>query len=137
MAQNIRIGRRTFYGVDRVGLNKSDQAGTVEFPHMVVSEPVTLTLSKDNWNGSCYTLVANNYTKGAYGVQIGLPSDTSNTNAQNVIKAALTINNTYVSSTYVQLLLVAVTVPDEDIDIALFGLTPIEATAAEASTEGA
>lgn len=143
MARNIRIGRRTFYGVDRVGLNQSDQAGTVEFPHMVISEPVNVTLSKDGWNGSCYTLTKELYVKGNYGIQIGLPSDTSNTNAQNVIRAAITINNSYSnagSSTknpYVQMLLVAVEAPEEDIDIALFGLTPAAATVEETATASA
>lgn len=112
---------------------------------MVVGEPVTVTLHKDKWNGSCYTLKQELYVKGEYGVQIGLPANTSNTNAQNVIRAALTINNTYSSggsttqNPYVQLLLVAVQVPEEDIDIALFGVVPAAATveAAAASTEGA
>lgn len=137
MAQNIRIGRRTFYGVDRIGVNKSDQAGTVEFPHMVVGEPVTFTLRKDNWNGSCYTLTANMYVKGQYGIQIGLPPNTSNSNAQNVIRASLTINNSYSNAgsnsrnPYVQLLLVAVNIPDEDIDIALFGLSAAAPTVDE------
>ena len=110
---------------------------------MVVGEPVVVTLSKDKWNGSCYTLTGELYTIGQYGVQIGLPSETSNTNAQNVIRAALTINNSYSSSgdttanPYVQLLLVAVNVPEEDIDIALFGLVAAEATveAAAANAE--
>ncbi len=145
MAQNVRIGRRTFYGVDRVALNKSDQAGTIEFPHMVVGEPVVVTLSKDKWNGSCYTLTGELYTIGQYGVQIGLPSNTSNVNAQNLIRAALTINNSYYyggdnsTNPYIQLLIVAVEVPEEDIDIALFGVVPAAATVvAEAtSTEGA
>ena len=141
MAQNVRIGRRTFFGVDRVGLNKSDQAGTVEFPHMVTSEPVTVKLSKDEWNGSCYTLTVPLYNKGPYGIQIGLPANTSTTNTQNLIRAALTINNTYnyTGSTsqnpYVQMLLVAVNVPDEDMEIALYGTVPAAATVEETPAE--
>lgn len=141
MSQNVRIGRRTFYGVQRVGLNKSDQAGTVEFPQMFIGAPVTVTLSKDNWNGTCYTLRLDLYGVGEYGVQIGLPSGTSNPNAQNVVKSAITINNVYAyagntdTNPYVQLLLASVQAPAEDVEIALFGLVAAAATATATAAE--
>lgn len=112
----------------------------------VVGTPVTFTLEKDNWGGSMYTLYAYLYAAGESGVQIGLPSGTSNLNAQKVIKAALTINSTYnyagstTAQPYCRLYIVAVEPPTEDIEIAVFGLAPVAdtvvATASETGDEG-
>lgn len=111
----------------------------------VVGDPVAFTLSKDDWNGSMYTLYAYLYAAGANGVQIGLPSGTSNPNAQAVVEAALTIHSTnnYAGSTtaqpYCRLYIVAVEPPTEDLEIVVFGLTPVAdtvtATASEEGTE--
>lgn len=108
----------------------------------VVGEPVAFTLSKDDWNGTMYTLYAYLYASGANGVQIGLPSGASNHNAQSVIDAALTIQSTYnyagseTARPYCRLYIVAVETPTEDIEIAVFGLTPVANTVvATASVE--
>lgn len=112
----------------------------------VVGSPVTFTLSKDEWNGSMYTLYAYLYAVGANGVQIGLPSGTSNPNAQRVVEAALTVNSTHTyagsdtAQPYARLYIIAAEPPTEDLEIAVFGLTPVAdtvvATASEEVTEG-
>lgn len=107
----------------------------------VVGAPVNFTLSKDSWNGSMYTLYAYLYAAGANGVQIGLPSGTSNPNAQAVIKAALTVNSvyTYAGSTtaqpYARLYIIAVEPPTDDLEIAVFGLTPVADTVVATTSE--
>ena len=112
----------------------------------IVGSPVTFTLSKDEWNGSMYTLYAYLYAVGANGVQIGLPSGTSNPNAQRVVEAALTVNSTHTyagsdtAQPYARLYIIAAEPPTEDLEIAVFGLTPVAdtvvATASEEVTEG-
>lgn len=109
----------------------------------VVGTPTTFTLEKNGWNGSMYTIYAYLCAAGENGVQIGLPSGTSNPNAQAVIKAALTLQSTYnyagstTAQPYCRLYIVAVEPPTEDLEIAVFGLVPVADTVvASVSEEG-
>lgn len=127
-----------------VGMSLKGKSGGTSTRY-VVGDPVTFTLAADSWNGSMYTLYAYLYAVGDNGVQIGLPSGTSTPNAQDVIEAALTVHSTYVyagsttAQPYTRLYIVAVEPPTEDIEIAIFGLTPVDdtvtATASEEETE--
>ena len=113
---------------------KGKGSGGADGATYVVGDPVTFTLAANGWNGSMYTLYAYLYAAGENGVQIGLPSGTSNPNAQAVVEAALTIHSTsnYAGSTsaqpYCRLCIVAVEPPTEDIEIAVFGLSPVADT---------
>lgn len=96
----------------------------------VVGEPVAFTLS--GWDaaaqGTTYTLKANGYKIGANGLQIGLPADSSTVNTQAVVAAALTVVNTsFTAATdsapaYTTVAISAVSVPDRDLTVAIFGL---------------
>lgn len=107
----------------------------------IVGSPVKFTLSKDAWNGTMYTLYAYLYAVGTNGVQIGLPSKTSGPNAQSVIESALTIHSTYTytgsttAQPYARLYIVAVEPPEKDLDIVIFGLTPVADTVVAAASE--
>ena len=107
----------------------------------VVGTPVKFTLSKDNWNGTRYTLYAYLYAVGSNGVQIGLPSKSSSPNAQAAVKAALTIHSTYnysgstTDQPYARLYIVAVEPPERDLEIVIFGLTPVANTVVAAVSE--
>lgn len=102
----------------------------------VVGAPVMFTLS--GWDaavqGTTYTLKANGYKIGANGLQIGLPSNSSTVNTQAVVAAALILANTTVTAPntekniagYTTLEIVAVTPPDRDITVAIFGLEEAE-----------
>lgn len=91
----------------------------------VISAPAVFTLSASSWNGTRYTLVADNYKVGANGVQIGLPSNISTVKAQDAIKAALTITKTTTNTSSVTISISAVNAPTKDLDIAIFGLEAI------------
>lgn len=101
-----------------------------DISYVVLSTPVSFTLSADGWNGTSYSLKAENYQVGVNDVQIGLPSKTSTVNAQAVVKAALTIvktSNTSANTSdstpaYATLTISAVNAPTKDITIAIFGL---------------
>lgn len=114
----------------------------------VISDPINVVLSASKWDGHTYSIDLNstdirNYQAGTYGVQIGLPSNSSTVNAQRVIEAALTIpyvENRYFSGSssldacyYCDIKISAVNIPTEDITISLFGLvfTPVEEEVAE------
>lgn len=102
----------------------------------VLGNPVTFTLT--GWDsdvqGTTYSLKAEGYKIGVNGVQIGLPSDSSTVNTQAVVAAALTLANATVTAPnmekniagYTTLEIVAVTPPDREITIAIFGLEEAE-----------
>lgn len=120
---------------------KGKSGGSGDGTTYVVGDPVTFTLSKDSWNGSMYTLYAYLYAAGTNGIQIGLPSGASNPNAQAVIAAALTINSVYTyagtesAQPYTRLYIIAVEPPTEDLEIAVFGLTPVANTVVSTTSE--
>ena len=99
----------------------------------VIGNPIEFVLSVDSWNGTSYSLEAENYSVGSKDVQIGLPSKSSTVNAQAVIKAALTIVKTYNISAdkengtpaYAELIISAVNTPTKDITVAIFGLEAV------------
>lgn len=107
----------------------------------VVGDPVTFTLAADSWNGTMYTLYAYLYAEGESGAQIGLPSDTSTPNAQAVIEAALTLHSVYTyagsdsARPYARLRIIAAETPTEDLEIAIFGLTPVADTVVATASE--
>lgn len=141
---DVILGNRTFEGVSSV---KMDVVGggtavfTLDGTNYVVGDPVTFTLAADDWNGSMYTLYAYLYAVGANGVQIGLPSGTSSPNAQAVIEAALTVSNavtnagTTSTQPYACLYIIAAETPTEDLEIAVFGLTPVADTVTTTASE--
>lgn len=124
-----------------VGMALKGKSSGGVITNYVVGDPVTFTLSKDSWNGSMYTLYAYLYAAGTNGIQIGLPSGASNPNAQAVIAAALTINSVYTyagtesAQPYTRLYIIAVEPPTEDLEIAVFGLTPVANTVVSTTSE--
>ena len=102
----------------------------------VPGTPLSFTIS--GWDaavqGTTYTLKADGYKIGANGLQIGLPADSSTVNTQAVVAAALTLANATVTAPnmeknivgYTTLEIVAVTPPDRDITVAIFGLEEAE-----------
>lgn len=137
---NVKLGEQIFNNITVVKLNTID-GDTVEFYEesapienvYVIGAPVDFTLSLDSWNGTTYALKAENYKVGVNDVQIGLPSATSTTNANAVVKAALTIVTTSYTSAnssngtpaYTTLNISAVNAPTRDITVAIFGLEAI------------
>lgn len=100
----------------------------------VSGTPVLFTIAATTWkDNSTVGINAKGYVIGDYGLQIGLPSETSVVNAQAVIKAALTIcecsttNST--TAPNASIYIVAIEPPTIDVEIAIFGLVPKEAEA--------
>ena len=105
-----------------------DPTGGLQY---VIGEPLERVISAAEWdpelNGATYEMEIDGYLPGEYGVQIGLPSETSTVNAQAVAAAALSIPNVTLKSsndvvTGVQITLSAVNPPTKDLTIAFFGL---------------
>lgn len=102
--------------------------GDVTVSGYVIGEPRELTIPAADWNGTNYSAKVTGFKIGTYGVQLGLPVDSTTTNAQDVIAAALTIPAasataaTDSAEAYVSLTISAVNAPKRDITIALFGL---------------
>ncbi len=100
----------------------------------VIGEPFDVELDVDTWNGTTYSeLIISNYKEGPYGVQVGLPTNSSAPEMQAVIEAALTIVQvrTLVASDdgttpqRIALTFSAVKQPTTSLKIALFGLEAV------------
>lgn len=118
------------YGYEAYNSEGNLLSGTLIIPNVldtvyIISSPVEFVLAVDNWNGSDYKLEIKNYKVGNNGVQIGLPLETSTTNAQDVIRSALTIVYTSSSNSGITLTISAVNTPTRDITISIFGLEAI------------
>jgi hypothetical protein len=109
---------------------QAGEGGSVGDTEYVIGTPVATTLAVDSWNGSRYTLTIENYNVGSFGLQIGVPSDSSVINTQAMVEAALTIsdysstaanteNGTPASASIV---ISAVNIPSTALYIWLFGL---------------
>lgn len=92
----------------------------------IYATPIEFTLSKDNWNGTTYTLSISGYTVMST-PQLGLPPISDYANTTSVVKAALTIPESNSSS----IIISAVNTPTRDLRIAIFGLTEAATTASE------
>lgn len=111
------------------------ESPTIVFDY-VVGSPVEVTLT--GWDpdlqGTTYKLVCTGYKIGDGGLQLGLPSDSSTVNTQAVVAAALTIVNTEVTEPNQEnqragkttVTISAVSAPERDLVIALFGLEEVE-----------
>ena len=122
LATNVRI--------DNIEQNGGGGTSSGKEIYYIPSVPVNVTLYADKWDSSSYTVTISNEYKIPNGVGFGLPYKSSTTNAQNVIKAALTISScsgTYYRKTdgsKIQIVFAANEAPVEDIQVALFGLEP-------------
>lgn len=122
LATNVRI--------DNIEQNGGGGTSSGKEIYYIPSVPVNVTLYADQWDSSSYTVTISNEYKAPNGVGFGLPYNSSTTNTQNVIKAALTISSC--SSTYyrvndeskIKIVFAAAEAPVEDIQVALFGLEP-------------
>ena len=133
-AGDVRKGKTAYAkGQKLVGTLEESGGGS---PAYVAGEPVTFTLT--GWDpdsqGTTYELEAEGYKIGANGVQLGLPSDSSTVNTQAVVAAALTIVKTYVAAPnkdtnmagYTEITISAVTAPNRELTVAIFGLEEAE-----------
>lgn len=125
---DVKLGRKIFTGVNAVKLDTTD-GNTKLFPNYIIGEPINYTLNASDWDGHTYGINMSGYTIGEHGVAIGLPTESSTVNAQEVIKAALTLpwSRTYSNDTAtgVQMNISAVNIPSTDVTIAIFGLVVI------------
>ena len=94
----------------------------------VVGASTDFTLSANDWDGTNYTLRLDR-TKYEIGnnLQIGIPSQSSMTNAQLLTESALTISNIGLSALQHTITITAVTAPSKDIVVTIYGVTPIVA----------
>ena len=122
LATNVRI--------DNIEQNGGGGTSSGKEIYYIPSVPVNVTLYADQWDSSSYTVTISNEYKIPNGVGFGLPYNSSTANAQNVIKAALTISSC--SNSYnrkndkstIKIVFAATEAPVEDIQVALFGLEP-------------
>lgn len=100
----------------------------------VVGEPAEVLITADSWDGTTSEPIAYGYKEGSSGVQLGLPSDSSTTNTQAAVAAALTVTRVSTSAPdledntvgRVNFRVSAVSVPTRDIKVAIFGLEEAE-----------
>lgn len=125
---NIKLGENIFENVDTVKLNTTENEEVVFVLETeplnntyVVGTPRTCTLVASGWNGTRYTFIASG-SVGSNGLQIGLPSESTAGNTQEVVKSALTLTNIESDTSSVTITVSAVTAPTKDITIAIFGL---------------
>lgn len=97
----------------------SIEVGTTSY---VTGDPVEVTLSSASWNGSRYIATVEGYKVGSYGLQIGVPSNSSVINTQSMIEAALTVSDYSSTTTNASIVIAAVNAPTTDLIIWLFGL---------------
>lgn len=134
----VNYDKKSFLAGIGVGRTLKGWASTTDDPtggrQYVIGEPLERVISGSAWdpdlNGATYEMGIDGYVPGEYGVQIGLPSETSTVNAQAVVAAALSIPNVTLQSedgatTGVRITLSAVNPPTGDLTIALFGLEAI------------
>ena len=132
VAGDLRKGKTAYAKGERIVGTLEESGGTV----YVVGTPTVFTLT--GWDaatqGTTYTLKAVGYKVGANGVQLGLPSDSSTTNTQAVVAAALTIANTKFTAPdkeknvagFTEIAIPAVNAPSRDLTVAIFGLVETE-----------
>lgn len=96
----------------------------VTMPIWYVSrKPVSFTLAKGNWNGTTYSLtIPDTYKVVDEYVQVGIPSQSSEANTEQLLKSAITV---VVTATTNPITISAVMVPTTDVTIALFGLEEV------------
>lgn len=129
---DVKLGKKIFEGVQAIKFNtpsgETVQVST-EIPY-VIGDPVPVTLSAATWNGSRYSLRVDGYRVGSYGLQIGIPSNSSVVNTQILVEAALTVSDykSYSSNAesgspaYITAVIASVNTPTTDVNIWLFGL---------------
>lgn len=100
-----------------------------------LSEPVNFTLYVTNWMGSNYELIIpKNTYRIEKGLHIDIPVETSSVNKDYVVKSALTIQDVKGGSydsesnmyTSITVSISAISAPDRNLQISLYGLVPIE-----------
>jgi hypothetical protein len=110
-------------------ISQIEGGGSAEVEY-IIGTPVAATLAVSAWNGSRYDLKLDNYKVGSFGIQIGIPSDSSVINTQALIEAALTVSDygSAVANTEngtpasVSIVIAAVNTPSTELSIWIFGL---------------
>ncbi|MBQ8331127.1 MAG: hypothetical protein IJX94_01340 [Clostridia bacterium] len=115
-----------------ININPTKKDDSTAATVYVVGNPVEFVLSKDLWNGTIYTITTTEYGEvGA--LQLGIPPTSSMANANRLIRCALTIpqiTNTRIDTdgddvketNQATITISAVTAPDEDVTVAIWGL---------------
>ncbi len=100
----------------------------------VTRKPVSITIPKGNWNGtSCVLTIPDGYRMVDEHVQVGIPSQSSEANTEQLLKSAIVAVDNGAS-----IMLSAITVPTTDVTIAVFGLEekPVATENTESTTGG-
>lgn len=85
--------------------------------------PYSFTLYADQWDGTSYELAMPGY-KTVYNCLIDIPGDSGIINTETIIASGLTAPRTYTLDNTPYVTISAVNVPTQDINIAVYGLTP-------------
>lgn len=113
-----------YKGITSIKLNTEDGsvAEFVESPIVhVIGDYVEFTLLLDNWNGTTYTITTSEYVN-ITDVQLGIPPNSSLSNARMLIQSCLTIPGLESDESSTTIRIGAVKAPTSDVTVAIWGL---------------